>query len=188
MLLGHFALAAAAKPVAPEVPVWAMMVAAQTMDVAVLPLIGLGVESVTLAGYGQAVINAYYTHSLVGAVVLAALVFAIGKLVWQTPRAAWTLALLSASHWPLDYLVHRPDMPLLPNNVGSFPLLGLGLWNFPWVALASEIVMAVIGLAIYWRWASQQRGTDRRWYWGPTMTAILFVALVMIDLPTLLTK
>jgi len=88
----------------------------------------------------------------------------------------------------LDLLVHRPDLPLLPNNVGSFPLLGLGLWNFPWVSLTIEIVMAVIGVAIYFRWAGQQREADQRWYWGPTMTAILFVAFVMTDLPTLLTK
>lgn len=51
-----------------------------------------------MSGYGSAVINAYYTHSLVGALVIAALVFAIGKAVWKTDRAGWTLAVVSASH------------------------------------------------------------------------------------------
>jgi hypothetical protein len=183
MFLGHFALAAASKPAAPEVPVWAMMVAAQAMDVAFIPMVALGLESITMEGYGQSEINAYYTHSIVGTVVIAALVFIIGKAVWKTQRAAWTLALLSASHWVLDLVVHRQDMPILPGNIGDLPLLGLGLWNYPWISLAIEIVMAVIGLVIYFRWASQKSPSDPRWYWGPAITAILFVVIVLTDLP-----
>ena len=186
MFLGHFALAAASKPVAPEVPVWAMMAASQAMDIAFIPLVAVGLESITMPGYGQATINAYYTHSIVGTVVIAALVFAIGKAVWKTQRAAWTLALLSASHWLLDLVVHRPDMPLLPGNAGNFPLLGLGLWNYPWVSMIIEIVMAITGVVIYFRWASRNAPTNARWYWGPAITAILFVLIVASDLPSLL--
>ena len=40
-----------------------------------------------------------------------------------------------ASHWLLDVLVHRPDMTLL----GAAPKLGLGLWNYPALALALEL-------------------------------------------------
>jgi hypothetical protein len=183
MFLGHFTLAAASKPVAPEVPVWALMVASQAMDVVFIPMVALGLESITMAGYGQSVIDASYTHSIVGTVVIAALVFALGKVVWKTQRAAWTLAWLSASHWLLDLIVHRPDMPILPGNAGNLPLLGLGLWNYPWISLAVEIVMALIGLFIYYRWASQRSQIDRRWYWGVAITAILFVIIVVTDLP-----
>src|SRR5688572_4198339 len=149
MVLGHFGVAAMTKPFAPEVPVWALMVASQAMDIAVIPMIALGLESITMGGYGQSTINAYYTHSIVGALILAAILFAIGKAAWKTQRAAWSLALLSASHWPLDLLVHRPDMPILPGNPGNLPLLGLGLWNYPWIALSVEIVLGLVGLAIY---------------------------------------
>lgn len=186
MFLGHFALAAATKPAAPEVPAWALMAASQAMDIAFIPLVAAGVESITMAGYGQATIHAYYTHSIVGTVIIAGLVFAIGKAVWKTQRAAWTLALLSASHWLLDLIVHRPDMPILPGNVGNFPLLGFGLWNYPWVSLTIEIVMAIIGLALYFQWARRRAAVDPRWYWGVAITGILFVALVAMDLPTLL--
>lgn len=186
MFLGHFALAAAAKPAAPEVPVWALMAASQAMDIAFIPLVAAGVERITMAGYGQATINAHYTHSIVGTVLIAGLVFAIGKAVWKTQRAAWTLALLSASHWVLDLIVHRPDMPILPGNVGNLPLLGFGLWNYPWVSLTVEIVMAIVGLAIYFQWARRRASVDPRWYWGVAITGILFVVLVAMDLPTLL--
>jgi hypothetical protein len=184
MMLGHFALAAASKPAAPEVPVWAMMAASQAMDIVFIPLVAVGVESITMAPYGQSEIHAYYTHSIVGALVIAAVVFAIGKAVWKTQRAAWTLGLLSASHWLLDLIVHRQDMPILPGNTGNLPLLGMGLWNYPWVSLSIEIVMAIVGLIIYTRWASQNSQRNPRWYLGPVITALLFVALVLSDLPT----
>ena len=184
MMLGHFGVAAAAKPSAPEVPVWALMVSSQAMDIAFIPMVLLGLESITMGSYGQSVIKAYYTHSIVGALVIAAVMFAIGKGVWKTQRAAWTLGLLSASHWVLDLVVHRQDMPILPGNVGNLPLLGLGLWNYPWIALSIEIVLGVVGLAIYFRWASQQPQRGPRWYLGPVITAVFFVALVLSDLPS----
>jgi hypothetical protein len=185
MFLGHFALAAASKPLAPEVPMGALMAASQAMDIAFIPMVALGLESITMAGYGQATINAYYTHSLVGALVIAAIVFLIGKAVWKSQRAAWTLALLSASHWPLDLIVHRQDMPILPGNAGNLPLLGLGLWNYPWVSLTIEIVMAVAGLIIYYRWARQNSQRNPRWYLGPLITAVFFVVIVVTDVPTI---
>jgi uncharacterized BrkB/YihY/UPF0761 family membrane protein len=57
------------------------------------------------------------------------------------------------------------------------------LWNYPWISLTVEIMMAVIGFAIYFRWASQQSQQNRRWYLGPVITAVFFVALVLSDLP-----
>ena len=39
------------------------------------------------------------------------------------------------SHWILDFLVHRPDLPLWPGR----PKVGLGLWN-SWIA---EVVIEV---------------------------------------------
>ena len=183
MVLGHFGVAAVAKPSAPEVPLWAMMVASQAMDIAFVPLVVLGLESITPGSYGQSTINAYYSHSVVGALLIAALLFAAGKFFWRTSRAAWTLGLLSASHWILDLVVHRQDMPILPGNVGNLPLLGLGLWNYPWMALTLEIVLSLIGLVIYFRWARQQAPQNPRWYLGPVVTALIFVALVLMDLP-----
>ena len=185
MFLGHFALAAATKPAAPEVPVWALMAASQAMDIAFIPMMAVGLERITSAGYGTAEIHADYTHSIVGTLVIAGIVFAIAKAVWKTQRVAWILVFLSASHWLLDLFVHRPDMPILPGNVGNLPFLGMGLWNYPWVSLTIEVVMAVIGVGLYFRWARQRSQSDRRWYWGVAITAMLFVVIVLMDLPAL---
>jgi len=55
------------------------------------------------------------------------------------------------SHWVLDLLVHRPDMPILPGNAGGLPLLGLGLWRWPAVSLAMELALIVLGAVLYVR-------------------------------------
>ncbi len=46
--------------------------------------------------------------------------------VTRDRRGAWVVGLLVVSHWLLDFIVHRPDLPLL---IAGGPRLGLGLWN-----------------------------------------------------------
>jgi len=60
-------------------------------------------------------------------------------------RGAVVVALLVVSHWVLDFVTHRPDLPLYPGG----PRVGLGLWNWIAGALFVEAVMFVAGLAIY---------------------------------------
>ena len=50
------------------------------------------------------------------------------------------------SHYPLDVLVHLPDLPMLGNDS---PKLGLGLWNHPVATMVTELVVFVLGLALY---------------------------------------
>ena len=85
------------------------------------------------------------THSLVGGLGWAAL-FAGG---WYVARRNTRVALLLAagvlSHWCLDVLSHRPDVPVLPHG----PYLGLGLWNSVPATLAVELAMFGAGLWLY---------------------------------------
>lgn len=185
MFLGHFAVAAATKPATPKVPIWMLFVAAQLMDLLFLPLVVFGVESITAESYGQATIQAYYTHSLVGALLIAAAAFWIGKYFWKTTVAAWTLAGLSFSHWLIDLLVHHQDMPILPGNAGGLPLLGFGLWDYTWPIFGVELLMAFVGLAVYTWWAHREARPGTRWYMGPVIVAVLFVLFVAMDHPQL---
>jgi hypothetical protein len=63
-------------------------------------------------------------------------------------RAALTLALLVVSHWVLDFVTHRPDLPLTLNGTER---LGLGLWFSIPATLAVELIVFGAGLAIYLR-------------------------------------
>jgi len=76
VIAGHFGLAAAVKAKERETPLWALMLATQWLDVVFVPLFVLGVEWIEAVpgapAYGGGVIYADYTHSLLGAAVLAA--------------------------------------------------------------------------------------------------------------------
>jgi hypothetical protein len=73
-------------------------------------------------------------------------------------RTFIVLFALVVSHWVLDFVTHRPDVPLYPGG----PKLGLGLWNSVPATIAVEVSMFAIGLWMYGRatWARDQRG---RW-------------------------
>jgi hypothetical protein len=65
------------------------------------------------------------------------------------PRGLMTLAVIAAvviSHWVLDVVSHRPDMPLTPFDQTK---LGLGLWNSRPATIVVELVMLVAGVVLY---------------------------------------
>ncbi|MBV1868882.1 MAG: hypothetical protein KUG69_13410 [Marinosulfonomonas sp.] len=184
MFIGHFALGTMVKPLAPTLPIWALVAAPQFMDLLFLPLVAVGVEGYNSGPFGHSEIDSLYTHSLVGAMLIAALAYWIGVSVWKTRAAGSTLASLSFSHWIIDLLVHHNDMPWLPGNLGNFPLLGFGLWDFEYAIFGTEILMAVIGTALYFRWAKTEKST-RFWFAGPIILSALFIALAAGDIATL---
>lgn len=184
MFLGHFALGVAAKPFVPKIPIWMLLLAPQFLDIVFLILLPFGIEGLhpegNLNSYGAFKGHISYSHSLVGALLISAGAFFIGKKFWQTSFNGWVLAILSFSHWPMDLLVHHKDMPILPGNLGGFPLLGFGVWNYPLLILSFEVVLAVIGVILYFRWTQKQRQT-RLWYLGPVILALLFVLQAISD-------
>jgi hypothetical protein len=138
VIAGHFGLAAGVKARETAVPLWALMLATQWLDVVFVPLFLAHVERIDVIGggqpgYGNGIIHADYTHSLVGAIVLS-LVFALPAAWRWGRRAAAVLGAVVFSHWILDLLVHRHDMPLLPGAPAGTPLFGFGLWRWPLVA------------------------------------------------------
>ncbi|WP_246294153.1 permease [Paenibacillus planticolens] len=145
---GHFGIAAAMKARAPEVPLWALIVGTQLYDVLFLPLSALSLESLEGEGYGGAFITAFYSHSLVSAIVIALLAALLAGIRWGT-RTGVILGLVTFSHWLLDWIVHRQDLPVLPGNLGNLPLMGLGLWTIPAASLALEIAILATGIWLY---------------------------------------
>lgn len=166
MIAGHFGFAAAVKAKEPAVPLWTLMLASQWLDVVFVPLLVAGVERLEpVAGaqanaYGGSVIHADYTHSLVGALMLAALFGLLAALRWGG-RSGMVLALVAFSHWLLDLPMHRADMPLLPGSAGGIHL-GLGLWRWPVASAALELTLVAVGAALYWRTARRVAGSDAK--------------------------
>ncbi len=69
--------------------------------------------------------NIALSHSLLMDAIWAVALASIYYLRRRYPRGAWVLFFAVLSHWLLDFLSHRPDMPLAP---GVHRYFGLGLW------------------------------------------------------------
>jgi hypothetical protein len=185
MIAGHFGFAAIVKSREKSAPLWALMLATVWLDVVFTPLFLARWETVepisTYAGYGGLIIHADYTHSIVGMLALSAALGAM-FLPRRSRRVALVIALVSASHWVLDLIVHRADMPVLPGNFGGLPRVGLGLWNHPRAAACVELVLVFTGAAMYWRAAmevSARAGRNGRLAWLSATTITAFGLLVL---------
>jgi hypothetical protein len=153
MFLGHFALGFAAKRVAPTVSLGTLFLAAQWLDLVWPTLLLVGVERVvidpSLPGLTPlAFVHYPYTHSLLGAALLATALGSVHFLLRRDGRAALVIGALVVSHWLLDLVVHRADLPLL---LDGGPRLGFGLWEFPLLAIAIELALFCAGVLLYLR-------------------------------------
>ena len=148
MFIGHFALAFGAKRAAPMVSLGTLFIACQFADLLWPVMLALGLEQVAIEPGNTLMtplnfISYPYSHSLVMLLVWSAvfaLVYRVAK--GSRPAAVMTIAALVFSHFILDVITHRPDMPI---TVGGSTKIGLGLWNHPGVALAVESALFLIG-------------------------------------------
>jgi hypothetical protein len=161
MFLGHFALGFAAKSRMPDVSLGTLFLAAQLADLVWPVLVFAGIEAVEVRPGITAVtpldfIHYPYSHSLLA---LCAWGLAFGLLYKAVRKASWpavaALAALVVSHWLLDWVAHRPDLPLL---LSGGEKLGLGLWHSLPATLAAEALLLAAGVALYHR---STRAVDR---------------------------
>lgn len=154
MIAGHIGVAAGAKRWAPHVPLWAMMVATFLIDIVFGVLWLFGVEDMsnldgTDGGYGNMVFDVDFSHSFFG-VMLLCLVVMIVCTKWWGAKGAFVLSCVVFSHWFLDLMVHRLDMPILPGNAGTTPRVGLGLWDFPVFTVVMEALIVIGGVLVWY--------------------------------------
>jgi membrane-bound metal-dependent hydrolase YbcI (DUF457 family) len=151
MFIGHFAVGFAAKRVAPKVPLALLMVGPLWADVLFPIFVLTGVERARIVPGITPVMPVDleympWSHSLLTTVVWAALLG--GLYLWRTRdrNGAWAVAALVASHFVLDWIAHRPDVPLWP---GDSPRFGLGLWFSVPGTLVVESAMFAFGVWTY---------------------------------------
>jgi hypothetical protein len=155
MFVGHYGVSFAAKSVERTLPLWLLFVAVQLVDVFWAIFILLGIEKVRIVPGITASnpLDLYYmpyTHSLVAAVAWSGLTYAAYKLIpgfKGSTKAALVLAGAVFSHWVLDLIVHRPDLPLYDDTLK----MGFGLWNYPVAAFGLEVAILFGGIVLYLR-------------------------------------
>jgi len=185
MIAGHFGFAALVKSRERSTPLWMLMLASVWLDIVFVPLFLAGVETMQAVngqhGYGAAIIHADYTHSIIGMLALSILLGAVCWPFWGT-RSAVVIALVAISHWALDLIVHRADMPVFPANAFGLPRLGLGLWQFPVASAAIESALVLAGAWFYWRTATNLCRQANRGTRLATVVAVLIAAFGLMVL------
>ena len=159
MFIGHFAVGLASKRVAPRASLGMLMAAPNLLDLLWPLFLLLGWEQVRIDPGNTAFtpldfVSYPISHSLLTACGWSAL---FGLLYWARTRyirGAVVIGLAVVSHWVLDFITHRPDMPLYPDG----PKFGLGLWNSVPGTISVEVCMYVAGACLY---LSVTRARDR---------------------------
>ncbi|HSB60103.1 MAG TPA: hypothetical protein VLI67_00190 [Vicinamibacteria bacterium] len=150
MFVGHYAPSFLAKRLDPGIPLWLLFLAVQLLDVFWAIFIFIGVERVRIVpGFTETnALDLYYmpyTHSLPGALAWAAAAAISYRLLTGSSRGGALVGAAVFSHWPLDLLVHRPDLALYDDAAK----VGLGLWDYPYLTLALEGALLLGAMGLY---------------------------------------
>jgi len=148
LFIGHAALAFAAKPLAPRTSLAVLLAATYWLDMVWPVLVLAGIEHVRIDPGNTAFtpldfFDYPWSHSLAFALGWSVL-FGLACLR-AGKRVAFLAGLLVFSHWVLDFVTHRPDLPLWPGG----PMFGLGLWNSVAATIVVESAMFGAGVWIY---------------------------------------
>lgn len=151
MFVGHLAVAMAAKKVDRSTSLVWYLAAANLVDLIWPILLLAGVERVQIDP-GNTVFTPLnfewypWTHSLFMAGVLGCLFGIAARRFGVSKPGSIGVAALVPSHWVLDFLTHRPDLPLQPWGGGVY---GLGLWNSLAGTFVVEGALWVLSIVLY---------------------------------------
>ena len=178
MFIGHFAAALAAKRAAPKVSLGTWFIACELVDLIWPLFLLLGIETVAISpgvtAFTPLDFTSYpWTHSLLMCVAWAV---AMAGLYWALRRekgAALIVGIVVLSHWFLDAIARRPDLPLAP---GSDVKIGLGLWNS---VLGTLLVESAMFAAAVWFYVAGSEPRDRIGRYGfAALVALLVISYV----------
>jgi len=175
MFIGHFAVGFATKRFAPRTSLAALLAAPMFLDLLWPLFLLLGWEQVRIDPGNTRFtpldfVHYPWSHSLVMAAVWGtafALSYYVVTKYWP---GTLVIGIGVVSHWALDWITHRPDLPLYPGG----PKFGLGLWNS---MAATVLVEGAMFLAGVWIYASRTRARDRIGRYGFGAYVLLLIVL-----------
>lgn len=178
MFIGHYAVAIGAKKLAPQTSLGTLLTAATFVDLLWPIFLLLGWERVRIApgitAFTPLDFESYpISHSLLACLGWALFFAGFYWIARRYLRGAVIIAALVVSHWILDAVSHRPDMPLTPFDSVR---IGLGLWNSIPATLLAECVMFAAALGIYTRITRARDATGR---WGLVGFLLLTLAIYL---------
>jgi len=179
MFIGHFAVGFAAKRFAPRSSDAVLLAAPQFADILWPVFLLLGWEQVRIDPGNTRFtpfdfVSYPWSHSLLmlcaWATAFGAVYYAITRY-WAGTIAVWIGVV---SHWVLDWMTHRADMPLVPGGARY----GLGLWNSIAGTMIVEVLMFAAGV---WMYVSATRAKDRIGRWAFIAYLVLLLVIYVAD-------
>jgi len=186
MFIGHYAVGFGSKKAEPKVSLGTYFLAAVFLDLIWPVFLLLGFEHVKIepGNTPMTPLNFYdypYSHSLLMAVVWSLLFGGLYYLIKKNKKASIILGLCVFSHWILDFISHRPDLPIAP-GVNAF--LGLGLWYSIPATILIETLLFAAGIFIYLKATKAKDKTGSFALWGFILLAfIIYISNVFSPPP-----
>jgi membrane-bound metal-dependent hydrolase YbcI (DUF457 family) len=167
MFIGHYAVGLAAKRLAPRTSLGTLFAAPTLADLLWPVFLLLGWEQARVVPGPNPFLNLWLddipvSHSLVALIAWGLLFGYLYRTRTGYARGALVVGLLVLSHWVLDFVTHRPDMPLYPGSVN----VGLGLWNSVVGTVIVEGVMFLAAAIIYLQTTRARDAIGRYGIWG----------------------
>jgi hypothetical protein len=181
VFLGHYGASLAAKKFTPYTSLGTLTVASLWLDLLWPTFLLLGYERVAVDPGNTAVTPLafeYYpwSHSLLMVLGWALVLGGLYAFFRRYPKGAWVVALVVVSHWLLDVVVHRPDLPLWPP---AGPVVGLGLWRSLPATAVVEVILLGVGL---WLYARSTEPTDAIGRHALTVFAVTLLLMYGLNL------
>ena len=181
MFIGHFGAAFAAQKMVPSVSLATLIFSAQWLDLLWPSLLLFKIEKVAIDPGNTKVTPLDFTHypwshSLLLVVGWALLIGVVHYLFMHNRRGAIMIGFLVISHWVLDLLMHRPDLPLYPLNS---PVFGFGLWNSLALTLILESLLFFTGMFLY---LQVTRPKNKRGVYGLWTLVVLLYGIYLVNI------
>lgn len=178
MFIGHFGAGLAAKKVDSKPSLGTLFLASQFLDLLWPVFLLIGLEKVTIDS-GNTTFTpldfVYYpfSHGFLSVLLLSVLFGAAYFLLKKNLKTSVLLGLLVMSHWILDLITHRPDLPLVP---GVEIKVGLGLWNSVILTLIVEMSIFFAGTYLYLKATHAENKKGSIGFWS----LIIFLFLIYL--------
>ena len=190
MFIGHYGIAFALKKYDKKLNLGFLFIAVQLVDFAFVFFILLGIEHMRIVpGFTEStsfdLYDIPYSHSLLASILWAVGTYLVVRYLFlknsdkseaEKSRTSLILRIAVISHYGLDFLVHTPDLLLIP---GIDFKIGLGLWNFIIIAVALELSFLLIGSLIYFK-STESESTSVGKYGMFLFIAFLIFLTIMV--------
>jgi hypothetical protein len=178
MFIGHFAVGLSAKQLRPHISLGSYFLAVQFLDLLWPSLLLLEMEKVSIEPGITAMtplnfLYYPYSHSLLMAVLWSAAAYLVTWLATHERKSSMLIAACVVSHWVLDLITHRPDLPL---TFSQEIKVGLGLWNNKAATVVVEMLMFAIGIFLYTRATHAKNLIGKYAFWG-LIAFLLFIQI-----------